>query len=144
VWLADWQDLVCDEHVRVDGTLIEARASHTRFRPKDEQAPPAQGRGRNPEVDVKGETRSNTTHASTTDPEARLSRQSANTTAPRCHMGHELIEHRHGLVVDVETTDATGTAEREATVWMLDRRPRRVVFGLAANCAWTQERCVMR
>ncbi len=100
VWLAEWQDLICDEHFSVDGTLIAAWASHKRFRPKDEPQPPTQGGGRNPEVDFKGEKRSNATHASTTDPEARLYRQSANTAAQLCHMGHVLMENRHGLVVD--------------------------------------------
>lgn len=125
VWLAEWQDLVCDEHFSVDGTLIEAWASHKSFRPKDAPQPPTQGGGRNPEVDFKGEKRSNATHASTTDPQARLYRKSANTAAQLCHMGHVLMENRHGLVVDVETTEATGTAEREAAMRMLDRRPRR-------------------
>jgi transposase len=125
VWLAEWQDLVSDEHFSVDGTLIEAWASHKRFRPKDDQEPPLPGGGRNPEVDFKGEQRSNATHASTTDSEARLYRKSPSTAAQLCHMGHVLMENRHGLVVDVETTEANGTAERAAALRMLDRRPTR-------------------
>jgi len=70
-WLAEWQELLSDAYVTVGGTLIEAWASVTSFRPKDDPAPPSGGGGRNPEVDAKGEKRSNATHASTTAPETR-------------------------------------------------------------------------
>jgi len=123
--IAEWQALVCDEHFSVDGTLIEAWASHKSFLPKDRQDPPDKGAGRNAEVDFKGEKRSNATHASTTDPDARLYRKSDNTPAQLCHMGHVLMENRHGLVVDVDTTEANGRAECQAAARMLRRNARR-------------------
>lgn len=124
-WLAEWQELLSDEHITVDGTLIEAWASDTSFRPKDDPAPPFGGSGRNPEIDFKGEKRSNATHASTTDPEARLYRKSDKTAAKLCHMGHVLMENRHALVVDVDLTEANGKAEREAALRMLKRSAQR-------------------
>jgi len=123
--IAEWQDLVSNEHFSVDGTLIDAWAAHKSFLPKDEQEPPDKGAGRNAEVDFKGKKRCNDTHASTTDPDARLYRKSNNTAARLCHMGHVLMENRNGLVVDVETTEANGTAEREAAAKMLQRSARR-------------------
>jgi transposase len=119
--LAEWQDLVSDEHFSVDGTLIEAWASHKSFRPKDEQEPPDGGSGRNEEVDFKGTKRCNDTHASSTDPEAKLYRKSKNTAAQLCHMGHVLMENRNALVMDVDTTEANGIAERESATRMLGR-----------------------
>ena len=105
--------LLSTEHFSVDGTLIEAWASMKSFRPKDgSDAPP--GPGRNGERDFRGERRSNATHASTTDPDARLYRKAPGQAAKLCYMGHLLMENRNGLVVDTETTHATGTAEREA------------------------------
>jgi transposase len=105
--------LLSSEHFTVDGTLIEAWASLKSFRPKD--APPPEGGGsRNPEVDFHGEKRLNQTHASTTDPEARLFKKSKGKEAKLCFMGHILMENRHGLVVSPRLTAATGTAEREA------------------------------
>lgn len=92
------------------------------FRPKDGSGkPPAPGR--NGERDFHGEKRSNDTHASTTDPDARLYRKSSGQQARLCHMGHLLIENRNGLVVDATTTTATGTAEREAAVAMIENQP---------------------
>jgi transposase len=123
--IAEWQELVSDEHFSVDGTLIDAWAAHKSFLPKDEQEPPDKGAGRNAEVDFKGKKRCNDTHASTTDPDARLFRKSNNTAARLCHMGHVLMENRNGLVVDVETTEANGRAEREAAAKMLKRSARR-------------------
>ena len=123
--IAEWQELVSDEHFSVDGTLIDAWASHKSFRPKDEQDPPGPGAGRNAEVDFKGEKRCNDTHASTTDAQARLFRKSQNTAARLCYLGHALMENRNGLVVDVETTEANGRAERQAAVKMLRRSARR-------------------
>src|SRR4029077_18691672 len=89
------------DHFSVDGTLLNAWASHKSFRPKDgpNDGPPA---GRNAEVKWRGQTRSNQTHASTTDPEARLYRKSHNTAATLCYSGHLLMEHRNALVVDAE------------------------------------------
>lgn len=120
VALAEWAGVVSDEHFSVDGTLIEAWASHKSFVPKDGPPPPSGG-GRNAEVDFHGEKRSNATHASTTDPEARLYRKSQAAPAKLGYLHHALAENRHGLIVDVETTPATGTAEREAAKAMLQR-----------------------
>jgi transposase len=112
------------EHFSVDGTLLKAWASHKSFKPKDE--PPSEPpTGRNVEVGWHGEKRKNDTHASTTDPEARLYRKSANTAATLCYAGHLLMEHRSALIVDAELTIADGYAERVAAVEMLSRLPTR-------------------
>ena len=116
---AGWARLTSDEHFSVDGTLIDAWASHKSFKRKDDSSPPPEGR--NPEVDFKGETRSNDTHQSTTDPQAQLYRKARGDKSRLCHMGHVLMENRNGLVVDVAITPATGTAEREAALEMLQR-----------------------
>ena len=120
--LADWKRLTSDEHFSVDGTLIEAWASHKSFRRSDggDDEPPGGG-GRNAERDFRGETRSNETHRSTTDPEARLSRKSPGAEAKLAHMNHVLMENRNGLIVDVETTESNGRAEREAALRMIRR-----------------------
>ena len=104
--------LLSDEHFTVDSTLIEAWASLKSFRPKD-TPPPDSGSGRNPEVDFHGERRLNQTHASTTDPEARLFRKGKGKEAKLCFMGHVLMENRHGLIITPSLTEATGTAERD-------------------------------
>jgi transposase len=104
-----------DEHFTVDGTLIEAWASHKSFRPKQGSEPPS-GNGR--EVDFHGEKRSNETHQSTTDPDARLYRKSKGSEAKMSYLGHALMENRHGLLVDTMVTLADGTAERDAAVLM--------------------------
>jgi IS5 family transposase len=115
--------LLSDEHFTVDGTLIEAWASHKSFKPKnDDDSPPADGAGKNANVDFKGRSRSNATHASTTDPDARLYKKSAGSPAKLGYLGHVMTENRNGLVVDTELTLATGTAEREAALTMLTRR----------------------
>jgi len=112
--------LLSDEHFTVDGTLIEAWASQKSFRPKDGDIdPPA---GRNAEVDFRGQQRKNDTHASTTDPDARLYRK-GNTGARLSYMGHVLMENRNGLVVDGEISLATGTAEREEALKMIAGLP---------------------
>lgn len=100
------------------------------FRPKDGSGEPP-GPGRNGERDFHGEKRSNGTHASTTDPDARLYRKSAGQESRLCFMGHALMENRNGLVVDASLTHATGTAERAASLTMLDRRTgaRRITLG---------------
>jgi transposase len=126
--------LMSTDHFSVDGTLIEAWASMKSFRPKAEgEDPPEGGRGRNAEVDFRGERRSNETHASSTDPDARLFRKSRGTGAVLCFMGHALMENRSGLVVDAELTRATGTAERLAALAMLEgvarETGRRVTLG---------------
>ncbi len=120
---------VSSEHFSVDGTLLEAWASHKSFKPND--TPPSEGddddvrpTGRNTEVDWRGQKRSNKTHTSTTDPEARLARKSMNTAARLCYSGHLLMENRYALIVDAELTAATGYAERDTALEMLGRLPR--------------------
>jgi transposase len=122
--LADPQvePLLSDEHFSVDGTLIEAWASMKSFRPKDGSGEPPTP-GRNGEVDFRGEPRSNDTHASTTDPDARLYKKAAGQAAKLCHMGHVLMENRNGLVVDTSLTKAAGTAERDAAIAMVEYLP---------------------
>lgn len=123
--------LMSSEHFSVDGTLIDAWASMKSFRPRDGSGDPPQP-GRNGERDFHGEKRSNDTHVSTTDPDARLYRKANGRESRLCYMGHALMENRNGLVVDAELTLATGLAEREATLAMLDRRSaksRRITLG---------------
>jgi transposase len=122
--------LLSSEHFSVDGTLIEAWASIKSFRPKDGSGePPAHGR--NGERDFHGEKRSNETHVSATDADARLYKKSAGSAARLCHMGHVVMENRNGLVVATEVTPATGTAEREAAVAMVEELAdgRRITLG---------------
>ena len=122
--------LLSDDHFSVDGTLIEAWASMKSFRPKDGSgAPPAPGH--NGERDFHGEKRSNQTHASTTDPDARLYRKGPGQPAKLAYLGHVLMENRHALVVDARLTLATGTAEREAGLEMIAARPgnHRITLG---------------
>jgi transposase len=117
--------LMSSEHFSIDGTLIEAWASMKSFRPRTaggfDEPPTSDGPsgGRNAEVDFKGETRSNATHASTTDPDAMLYRKSPGAGAMLCYMGHVLMENRNGLVVDAETTRVSGHAERMAAIEMV-------------------------
>jgi transposase len=122
--------LSCD-HFSVDGTLIEAWASMKSFRPKDGSGEPP-GPGRNGERNFRKEKRSNETHASTTDPDAKLYRKADGRESRLCFMGHVLMENRNGLAIDAALTQATGTAEREAALAMLDRkrtRGRRITLG---------------
>ena len=109
------QPYLSDEHFTVDGTLIEAWARHKSFRPKDE--PPRPGGG-NREVNFHGQTRSNDTHQSTTDPEARLYKKTKGSEAKLSYLGHGLMENRHGLLVKTRVTLADGTAERDAALGM--------------------------
>jgi len=122
VGLAREQGLISDDHLTVDGTHIQAWASQKSVAPKDDQDPPAPGGGRNPSVDFHGQTRSNETHESRTDPDARIVRKSSGDASRLAHAGHAMTENRHGLVVDAELTIASGTAEREAAQTMLARR----------------------
>ena len=120
VGLADDHHLLSDEHFTVDGTVIEASASLKSFRPKGEEPPPKQpADGRNPSVNYRGEKRKHATHASTTDPEARLMKKRAGKAAKLSYTGHALMENRYGMVVDFLITTATGTAECEATPVLL-------------------------
>jgi transposase len=147
----DVAPLLSDEHFSVDGTLIKAWASMKSFQPKPDDTPPGDPdpgaplgpapddhdpdrpepetapmtrparRDRNAEVDFRGEKRSNATHASTTDPDARLYRKSPGTGAILCFMGHTLMENRNGLIVQAELTRADGHAERQAALDMVRR-----------------------
>src|SRR6476660_3535514 len=125
--------LLSTDHFSIDGTLIEAWASMKSFKPKDgSDEPPADGDGRNREADFHGEKRSNDTHASTTDPEARLYRKGPGKEAKLCFMGHALMENRNGLVVDACLTPADGHAERIAALHMIEPRadrPRPITLG---------------
>ncbi len=117
------QRLLSEEHFSVDGTLLEAWASLKSVRPRDEEGrPPAGAGGRDPWKDFRGERRSNATHVSTTDPEALLARKGEGQAAKLSFTGHVLMEDRNGLVVDV-LPQATGTAETEAALTMLERVP---------------------
>ncbi len=127
--------LLSDEHFSVDGTLIEAWASMKSFRRSDgggDDAPP----GRNAERDFRGERRSNATHASATDPDARLYRKGDGQSSRLCYMGHLLMENANALIVDAALTRASGTAEREAALAMLGRRDRRRGVTLGADKAY--------
>jgi len=116
---------VSSEHFSVDGTLLEAWASHKSFRPKDDEGSgPPPGAGRNAERDFHGERRTNETHQSTTDPEARMARKGNSVAAKLSYTGHLLMENRTALIVDVELTQATGCAERETALAMLGRLPK--------------------
>jgi transposase len=123
--------LLSDEHFSVDGTLIDAWASMKSFRRKDGSDDDPAGSGRNAERDFRGDKRGNETHASTTDPDARLYRKSNGQASRLCYMSHLLIENRNGLIVDVRTTHATGRAERAAAELMIaaTARGRRVTLG---------------
>lgn len=123
--LARREQLLSDEHFSVDGTLIQAWAGQKSFRPKDGTEPPSPDDPGNPTVDFHGAKRTNETHASTTDPDARLYKKAKGQEAKLCFLGHVLIENRNGLVVDGQLTTATGRAEREAAAAMVKRRPRR-------------------
>jgi transposase len=113
-------DLLSDEHFSVDGTLIEAWASHKSFQRKDQPTPPPDDPG-NPTVNFHGEKRSNDTHESTTDPDARLARKSGGHEAKLAYCGNVMIENRNGLVVDTELLQCNGTAERDAAMMMAER-----------------------
>ncbi len=144
--------LLSDEHFSVDGTLIEAWASMKSFKPKDgsqgddgddsgtasrsDVKQPAKAMTRNPERDFRGEKRTNATHASTTDPDTRLYKKARGQAGRLCHMGHVTMENRNGLVVDATLTHASGTAEREAALDMLNRMDGRHRITLAADKAY--------
>jgi transposase len=126
-------ELLSDEHFSVDGTLIEAWASQKSFRRKGEapQEPPDDPG--NPTVNFHGEKRSNETHESTTDPDARLARKSGGHEAKLAYCGNVMIENRNGLVVDTELLQANGTAERDAALLMAEQIPGTQRMTLAAD-----------
>jgi transposase len=136
--LADKRALLSKEHFSVDGTLIQAWASHKSFVPKDGGRDDANGGGggRNAQANWKGKPRSNDTHASTTDPDARLFRKSHNTAAIMAYQGHVLMENRSGLVVGAVVTHADGMGERAAALAMLDTLPGTHPRTIAADKAY--------
>ena len=123
--------LLSSEHFSVDGTLLEAWASPKSFRRKDGSGDPP-GRGRNGERNFRGEPRTNDTHVSTTDPDARLYRKGPGKEARLCFIGHALMENRNGLIVGAVATRASGHAERLAALALIEprgERPRPVTLG---------------
>lgn len=118
---ADSARLLSDEHFTVDGTLLESLASQKSFRPRD-QEPPSPGGG-NPTVDFHGQQRRNTTHQSTTDPDARLYKKGGGREARLSYLGHVLMEHRSGLIVKTTVTPADGYGERDAALVMIEGLP---------------------
>jgi transposase len=114
--------LISDEHFTVDGTLLEAWASVKSFQPKDKQDPPPDDPG-NPTVDFHGQTRSNETHESETDPDALLARKGKGKEAKLSYNGNLLVENRNGLIVNAELLQANGRAERDAALLMLEQVP---------------------
>jgi transposase len=124
--------LLSSDHFSVDGMLIEAWASMKGFRPKDGSDEPPADSGRNAQADFRGEKRSNATHASTTDPDARLSRKGPGKAATLCFMAHALMENRSGLLVGACLTRADGHAERVAALTLIEPfadRPRAITLG---------------
>jgi len=122
--LARAKGLLSDEHFTVDGTLIEAWAGQKSFklRQPTDTPPPADSDSGNPTVNFRGEKRSNDTHASTTDADARLYKKAKGQEAKLAFLGHVLMENRNGLVVETRLTHATGTAEREASLKMVEEK----------------------
>jgi transposase len=130
------RQLLSDEHFTVDGTLIEAWAGQKSFQRKsspedDSLKPPPEDRSSNPTLNYRKEKRSNETHESLTDRLARLFKKSKGSEAKLSYLGHIVTDNRYGLVMDVCVTPATGTAERDAAILMLQRKPagRRVTLG---------------
>ena len=127
--------LLSDEHFTVDGTLLEAWASHKSFKPKDGPTTPPDD-PKNPTVNFHGQQRRNDTHQSTTDPEARLYKKAVGREAKLGYLAYLLTENRHGFIVDTAVTDAMGTAERDAALMRLGELPlttRRVTVGADKN-----------
>jgi transposase len=125
------KQLLSSDHFSVDGTLLKSWASMKSFRPKDGSGAPPDS-GRNGERNFRREKRSNETHASTTDPDAKLYRKGDGQESRLCYMGHVLMENRNGLAVAGDVTPATGTAERQTALDLIDRhRPsrRRITVG---------------
>jgi transposase len=136
------RQLLSREHFTVDGTLVEAWASLKSFRPKDDQDEPPDG-GRNASRDFHGEHRTNASHASATDPDARLFRKGHGKEARLCFMGHVLMENHHGLVVEAELTRAAGFAERLAAVDLVAARAGPGLITVGADRAYDAADFVM-
>ena len=123
--------LLSDEHFTVDGTLLEAWASQKSFRPRDQEPPPSGGG--NPTVNFHGQRRRNTTHQSTTDPDARLFKKARRREARLGYLGHVLMEHRSGLIVRATVTPADGYGERDAALVMIEGIPGHHRITVAAD-----------
>jgi transposase len=138
------RDLTSDEHFSVDGTLIEAWASHKSFKRKDGSDDDPKGGGRNPQVDFRGKKRRNDTHQSTTDPQARLYRKARGHEAKLAYLGHVVIENRNALVVGCEVTEALGLhMEREAAIRLMGDVPRRERATVGGDRAYDTDSFVM-
>ena len=124
VLLAKDKHLLSDEHFTVDGTLIEAWASMKSFVRKGKKAKGTDDDSGNPTVDFHGEKRTNQTHESTTDPEARLMKKSAGKEARLCFGAHALMENRNGLLMDLKVTSATETTETKAAIKILEEKKK--------------------
>jgi transposase len=127
--------LLSEEHFTVDGTLIEAWASQKSFQAKDQPKPPSDDPG-NPSINFRGQKRTNETHESTTDPQSRLFRKARGHEAKLCYMGHVLMENRNGLAVAGITTIASGHAEREAALTLIEPRTGSSRLTLGADKAY--------
>lgn len=123
--LPEVKPLLSDEHFSVDGTLIEAWASHKSFRPKDGSDDDG--------ANFHGQKRKNDTHESTSDPDSRLYRKAQGREAKLCYMGHALMENRNGLAVAGKVTEANGTAERRASEAMLKAKRKAVGHDITAG-----------
>jgi transposase len=119
------RDYLSDEHFTVDGTLLEAWASHKSFRPKDSEPTDDAGGTRNPDADFRGQKRGNETHASTTDPDARLARKGNGREAKLSYQANALMDNRHGLVVQTNVAIVTGTSEVDSALDLLQCLPKR-------------------
>jgi transposase len=128
---ADRERLLSDEHFTVDGTLLEAWASQKSFRPRDQDR--SSRGGGNPSVDFHGQRRTNATHQSTTDPDARLYKKARGREARLGYLGHVLMEHRSGLIVKTAVTPADGHGERDAALVMIEGVPGRQRITLAGD-----------
>jgi transposase len=141
---AQRQGLLSDEHFTVDGTLIEAWASQKSFKPKEggPTDPSPTGGGRNETIDYRGQKRSNDTHASTTDGDARLAKKSPGAESRLAYHGHVLMENRNGLVVRTRLTRCSGTVEPDTAVELVGQLPgsRRITVGM--DKAYDYARCV--
>lgn len=143
---AKHKGLISNEHFTVDGTLLEAWASMKSFQPKeDNDRNDGDTSGRNPTIDFRGQQRTNDTHASVSDPDARLYKKAKGQQAKLCYMGHALMENRNGLVVDTRVTLASRTAERQAAVDMIENVPgsHRITVGAdkGYDCADFVDQC---
>jgi transposase len=137
---ADTERLLSADHFTVDGTLLEAWASQKSFRPREQGPPPAGGS--NPPVDFHGDRRRNATHQSTTDPDARLYKKAVGREARLGYLGHVLMEHRSGLLVNTMVTPADGYGERDAALVMVAAVPGRHRITVAGDKAFDTQRTV--